>query len=317
MRTTGIGPIVIALLLLFAAASTPSETANGPTLTPGDTWTYRTNTSLAAGFYLNGRASLTVLEHAAFAVEGATFDAYRIRVNGSGTAAGTFATQFGSAPASGTWVLTGQETVESEGLKTVASVLDLEASGTLQTQPVPIDFQLSAQNTTTYRLIEDAWRFPLAVGTSAVVRSEINFSEDFRLSFDILTTPTHSSGLAPWDVAYRIEASAPLDTPAGRFDAFPIRQAYPDGTVNVFFYAPAAGNNVRTETYNGTEAVATTELTSYRYQALEPARFLGLTLSDWTIVAIVVTAGTVAVLLLRRWMRRPTKPPAAPPPAAP
>lgn len=307
----------MALLLPLAVLSTSAETVTGPSLTPGDTWTYRTNTSFATGFFLDGQVTLTVFEHTAITIEGATFDAYRIRVTGSGTAAGTFTTQLGSAPASGAWMLTGEATVESRGLKTIGSVLDLEANATLHTQPVGIDFQLSVQNTTMYRLVEDAWRFPLAVETSTVVRSEMSFSEDVALSFGFPTTPIHTSGLAAWNVTYALEASAPVDTPAGHFIAYRIRQTYPDGTVNVFFYAPTAGNNARTETYNGTEPVATTELISYRYQALEPARLLGLTMSDWAILAALAVAGTTAVLFVRRRKRRPAQPSATPPPTPP
>ena len=64
----------------------------------------------------------------------------------------------------------------------------------------------------------------------------------------------------------------------------------------------------------GTEPVATTELLSYRYQALEPARFLGLTTSDWTIVLVVVAAAVVVILVLRQRLRRPVPPPGTSPP---
>ncbi len=84
------------------------------------------------------------------------------------------------------------------------------------------------------------------------------------------------------------------------------------------FFAPAAGNSVRTEMYNGTgtEPVATSELVSYRYQALEPARFLGLTTSDWAIVLVVVAAAVVVLsFFLRRQMRRTVPPPGNSPPS--
>src|SRR2546425_76831 len=97
--------------------------------------------------------------------------------------------------------------------------------------------------------------------------------------------------------------------PAGHLDAYRIREAAPDGTYGLLYYAPATGNDARTEAYNGTAKVATSELTSYRYQALEPARFFGLSGTDWAIAGTAVAAvgGAVAILWLRR--RRQSRPP--------
>ncbi len=284
-------------LLSLASVAAPDSTVTAPLLTPGDTWTYRTNTSLAADFFLDGQVTLTVRDHGTFTVEGTLYDAYRVDVSGAGTATGNLTSDVVSAPASGAWVLTAEETIESTGMKTVASVLDLEANGTLHTSPIPLPFHLRVQNTSAYRVIDDPWRLPLSVGATGVVRSELNFTEDFGISVGIPTPPIHSAGLAWTNVTYTLEAQAVVDTPAGHFDAFRIRQAFPDGTYDQLFFAPAAGNSVRTEMYNGTgtQPVATTELVSYRYQALEPARFLGLTTSDWAIIVLVVLAAAVVV----------------------
>src|SRR2546427_678028 len=112
-----------------------------------------------------------------------------------------------------------------------------------------------------------------------------------------------------WNATYTLEAQVAVDPPAGNFDASRIRQATPDGTYGLFYYAPATGNDARTEAYNGTTEVATSELTSYRYQALEPARFLGLTATDWAIAgtAVAVVVGAIAIVWLRR--RRHSRPP--------
>src|SRR5207247_1757593 len=238
---------------------------------------------------------------------------------GSGIAAGNLTSDLVSGPASGAWVLTAEETIETKGMKTIASVLDLEANGTLHTIPIPFPFHLRVQNTSAYRLVDDPWLFPLSVGATGVVRTELNFTEDFGISIGFPTPPIHSGGLAWTNVTYTLEAQTVVDTPAGHFDAFRIRRAFPDGTRDQMFFAPVAGNNVRTEMYNGTgtEPVATTELLTYRYQALEPPRFLGLaTVVLLVMAAVVVGAATVLVFIVvrERRKRRPVPPPANSPP---
>jgi len=92
VRTIGFLAIAALLILPTAAPSSPAV-VNGPVLTPGDTWTYRTNTSLATGLSLDGHVTLTVTAHGATEVEGRTYDGYVMSVSGSGSATGTFATQ--------------------------------------------------------------------------------------------------------------------------------------------------------------------------------------------------------------------------------
>ncbi len=304
-------------ILSLAPVAAPDATVNAPLLTPGDTWTYHTNTTLAADFFLDGQVRLTVRDRGTLSVEGTAYDAYRVDVSGSGIASGNLTSDFVSAPASGSWVLTAEETIESQGMKTIASVLDLEANGTVYT-PISLPFHLRVQNTSAYRLLDDPWRFPISVGATGVLRTQLNFTEDFGISIGIPTPPIHSEGLASSNVTYTLEAQVAVETPAGPFEAFRIRQAFPDGRYDEMFFAPAAGNSVRTEMYNGTgtEPVATSELVSYRYQALEPARFLGLTTSDWAIVLVVVAAAVVVLsFFLRRQMRRTVPPPGNSPPS--
>lgn len=305
---------VMAFVVLAVCASTAvgtTQSVDAPRLTVGDSWTYHTNTTLAAGLALDGQVTLVLAYHGPATVDGVDADVFRMSVSGAGSAAGNVTTDFGSAPASGSWTLTGQETLESGGLTPVAHVLDLEATGKLHTNLGALNFQLSVQNTTTYRLLEDAWRFPLSVGNSSTVRSAMNFTEDFRV-FGLPLPSVHSSGRVLWNVTYTLEATTAIATPAGRFDTFRIRQAFADGTYNLLFYAPATGSEARTETYNGSEKVAVTELTAYRYQALEPPRFAGLTATDWTVLAVVIGGSAVAAFVLRRKFRKPA-PPAGPP----
>ena len=307
----------MALFILPTAAPSNPAVVNGPLLAPGDTWTYRTNTSLATGLALDGHVTLAVAAHSSTEVEGRTYDAYVMSVTGSGSATGTFATQVGSLQASGEWTVSGREILDAHGLKILSSVIDLEANGTIHTNPIPLPFALSVQNTTSYRLEGGPWQFPLTVGTTASLSSRMNFSEDFRLVYyGASLTPTHVAGLTWSNMTYDIQAAVGIDTPAGRFEAYPIRETFADGSFTVSFFAPVAGNHARTEAHNGTSTVGTADLVSYRYQALEPPTFLGLTTDRWAFAAI----GTVAVGIALVWWYRRRKRPAAlpgPPPTGP
>jgi len=311
-----VGYLLLATVLATACAAEGATTVSvsGPSLTVGDTWTYRTNTSATRSLVLEGRVTLTVTSRGPTAVEGRTLDAYTFSVAGSGTASGTFATRFGSTRASGDWRVTGLEVVDVRGLKILSTILDLEANGTLHTNPIPLPFLLSVQNTTSYRLDADPWQFPLAVNTNAVVASRMNFSEDFHLIYSGFSQPpVHSVGMVWWNVTYSLEAALGIDPPAGHFDAYPIRQTYPDSSVTVSFFAPVAGNHARTETRNQTSTLGTADLESYRYQALEPPTFLGLTSDRWALVAIVIGVAGVVLIWWTRRRRKPFTPPEAPP----
>jgi hypothetical protein len=299
-----VGFVVIAAFLIFpvTAAANDSAVVSAPVLAPGDTWTYHTNTSLATGLSLAGRVKLTVTAHRSTQVEGRIYDAYVMAVGGSGTANGMFSTQIGTTQASGDWTIAGQEVFDARGLKLLLSVLDLEANGTLHTNPIPLPFALSVQNTTSFPIDNDPWQFPLAVGATGVVTSRMNFSEDFRIIYyGSNPTPTHSAGQLWWNVTYAIGTSQGVDTPAGHFDAYPIRQTFADGSVTTSYYAPAAGNTARTEARNHNATVGTADLVAYRYQALEPPTFLGLTTDRWAIVVLAIGGAGV---LFAWWFRR-------------
>jgi len=311
VRTIGFLAIAALLILPTAAPSSPAV-VNGPVLTPGDTWTYRTNTSLATGLSLDGHVTLTVTAHGATEVEGRTYDAYVMSVSGSGSATGTFATRVGSMQASGEWTVSGREILDAHGLKILSSVIDLEANGTLHTNPIPLPFVFSVQNTTSYRLEGGSWQFPLTVGATASLSSQMNFSEDFRLVYGVGPTPTHVAGLAWSNMTYDIQPGIGIDTPAGRFEAYPVRETYADGSFTVSFFAPVAGNHARTEAHNGTSTVGTADLVSYRYQALEPPTFLGLTTDRWVLAAIGIVAVGIALVWWHRRRKRPAALPGPP-----
>lgn len=311
-RLTGL-LIGLAIAAFGLAVPSPIAAYDAPDLRAGDAWTYRTNTSLATGFFLHGSVTLTVSAREDRTVEGVRLDVYRMSLNGLGTAVGTVTTDFGSTPARGSWVLTGEQLVETRGLRSVSSVLDLEANGTLETNPVPLTFQLSVQNTTTLEVLEESWAFPVEVGHSGSMTARLNFTEDFRLYYGLPASPTRSQGLGWQNVSYEAESIVNVDTPAGRFETLRIRRSQEDGTYTLSFFAPVAGNDVKSETYDESGPIGSAELISYRYQASEPPRLLGLTASDWALVA-AVGAVTAGVTFVWKWRgRRGRVQPGSPP----
>jgi hypothetical protein len=298
----GVAFLIAVALILVPAIGMAAEPAavEGPRLAPGDFWTYRTNTSLAAGLSLDGRVTLSLADRSAIAVEGTPYDVYNLSLSGSGTAAGRIETRLGSANASGSWILTGWQLTEVRGLTRLWTVVDLEANGTVDTKPAPLPFALRVQNTTRFRLESDPWSFPLRVGDSATVAGRMNFTEDVGLSYGFPTTPKRTVGVAWWNRTFTLGPAARVNTSLGTFDTFPIDETDPDGISTRLFFAPVAGNYARTETRNGTSELGTSDLVAYRYQALEPSRFLGLTLDQWAIAAAGIAAGAAAFVWWRR-----------------
>src|SRR5439155_21094108 len=142
--------VIAAVFLLPTAASSGPAVVNGPLLAPGDTWTYRTNTSLATGLSLDGHVRLTVTAHGATEVGGGTYDAYVMSVSGSGSATGTFATQFGSRRASGEWTVSGREILDARGVEILSSGIDVDANVSLYSRPSSFPCWLRCLNTSAY-----------------------------------------------------------------------------------------------------------------------------------------------------------------------
>lgn len=297
--------VAIAVLLAVLAGSPGARAVDGPTLTVGDAWTYTTNTTLAEGFWLDGRVTFTVTGVASRSVEGVLVDVFVVATDGSGTAVGSLPTNTTPIPLTGTWRVTGEEWLERAGLKVVSSVVDLRANGTLRTEPFPQAFSMRFQNTTRFRILEDGWRFPLDVGDTGSVRARFNATEDVFVQWGLFTNTTVSQGAGIRTLTYALELRTNVSTPAGTFEAFRTNESWPDGSYDLLYFAPAVGNNVRTETYNESGVkLVTTELVAYRYQILEPRGFLGLGPVQWALVAALAAGGLLAaVLYVRRRAR--------------
>lgn len=308
LESKAMGPHPVAALVIvgafLAVAAGPTvQAVAAPTLTVGDFWVYSTNTTADAGFDLVGQVSFTIVSRGPTPISGRTYDAVRVTVSGHGAVTGRFPTPLGDFPVTGTWIVTGTETLETLGYKVVSSVLDLQASGSVQMTPLTQDFSLHVQNTTTFDILNDSWRFPREVGDSGSVTMRYDSVEDFRFQLGLVENQNHTQGSGTLRLNYSMSAETSAPTQAGTFDAFQIREDWPDGRQEVSLYAPAVGNDARREMYNRTGAqIVGAELVSYRYQALEPATFLGLATAQWTIVLAVIAAavGIAVIFLIRR-----------------
>lgn len=304
--------IAVVVGLLALAATAHAESISRPSLTLGDYWTYRTNTSLEGRLNLEGQVTSRVQARETASVQGTSLQVFRVVVSGSGTAVGE-GIPLGSGSAAGTWIVAGEELLETSQLKVVSSVLDLSVNGTLGGL---VPFSVRAQNTTTYRVLLDDWRYPLVPRG----RGTVELSYDYVQDFYAFGNHSHSDGSGSLTLGYLMDSGLSVNTPAGSFTAYPILETWPDSSYDRAYFSEAVGNDVKTETYNATGVLtSTTLLLSYRYQALEPISFLGLTVIQWAIVLPVVAVATVTGIILwrRSKKKRGLPPPTQEPPARP
>lgn len=299
------GIALLVLLALVAAAMPATATSvDRPSWRAGDFWTYRSNTTIVPGLNLTGSATSTVFGTIPAMSGGAAVDAVRVLLSGKGTAAGTVTTKSGPIPVQGEWILTGEERFEPLNLHPLYSVLDLSVNGTYGGL---LPFSLRFQNTTTYRVVSDRWPYPMVVGTSGNVTVAYNFTQDLHSS---ILGDLHGNGTGQAVFGFSLADAVSVGTPAGTFQAYPLREEAPDGTWERRFVSTAVGNDVRMETYDQDgNLTAVSTLVAYRYQAAEPPTFLGLTLLNWAVVTPIVAAILiVAVLLVRRARRKKSAP---------
>ena len=115
---------------------------------------------------------------------------------------------------------------------------------------------------------------------------------------------TTTVGVTEVTVAVSLSSRSNASVPAGTFETYVVRESWPDGASERFDYAPKAGNNVRTRTFNSTGAEVTrTELLSYRYRAGESPDPLA-TILIGAVVAIAVAAALTVLWISRRRRRR-------------
>ena len=300
-----------ALLAAFLAAVVSAAPAyaqsDAPILSVGDYWTYRTNSTVAESFSFDGETTFTVLARGPSLIAGSASDVYRVAVRGGGSVTGGASVSGFPVSVSGSWSLNGEEEFEADGLKVTYSFLDLRADGVAQ--PFAQKFLLHVVNTTIFVIRSDTWRFPIDVGSTGSVTRDFNTTEEGLIRYGSAADTWSSNGTGRHTVDYVVESLEPISVAAGTYDAYRVNETWPDGRHAVSHFAPVAGNDLLVESYNASdERVARSELKSFRYQALEPARFLGLSADLWAAVgAGAAVSGLLAWSIHRR--RRPRSPP--------
>lgn len=294
VRRNAAAGIVLAALLVVAG-SARADSVSRPSLSVGDTWTYSTNSTLPSGFVLDGQFTSRVT------AIGSTGNV-SLDLAGGGSASGYVRAPTGGGLATGRWTLAGEDVLEPLGFETTYSLLDLTVNGTYQGI---IPFRLHLTNTTAFAVTQDAWQFPWSPGGSGGVSLVLTYAQDAFLDAGSYSNSTHANGTAPWSFVYSMENATTMNTPARSVTAYPIHREWLDGSLDVAYFAPEVGNDVATRSYNATGVlVASTLLLAYRYQALEPPTFLGLTLVGWGIASAAAAAILVSAVVLVRRRRR-------------
>jgi len=127
---------------------------------------------------------------------------------------------------------------------------------------------------------------------------------------------------APLTTHFEVQTDASITVPAGTFTTSPVKETTTGSTSFVInYWSPQAGNSARTESHNSSgQSAGSYNLTSYRYQggSFFTTVFVGLPVWIWLILLVLVVAGVVGTVLVRR--RRPrvgTPPPGWAPPQQP
>ena len=300
-----VGVLAIASVLLLAGTvrAPLTNSMEAPSWSAGDFWVYRFNSTFEGSAFLNGTLRADIVGVQNQTVRGIAQDLVVVETGGSGSLEGAFETPSGNVSAHGSWNLTGEQLFNEASRKIVKTLIRISAAGHVDVLDVP--FTLQWTNSTSNRVVADAWRYPIPVGYTGSVTLNSSMNEDLFLVFD--SNPpliVNSSVETEVTLAVSLLSTSTVTVPAGTFETYGVRETWTDGSVETFDYAPAAGNNARTQTFNstGTE-VSRTELVSYRYQASMPPNTIG----TWVIVAgvaIGVAAAAVLVLLIVRRRRR-------------
>jgi hypothetical protein len=301
MRALPLAAVLVAAFLAVVPATARASlgtSMEAPPWTPGDFWTYRFNTTFEHTVFLNGTVRAEVLALRNVTVRGVAQDAYIVDTTGSGTLDGAFGFGPLRIPARGSWNLTGEETFAAASRVVLRSLLDITGAGRIDLLNAP--FTLHWINTTESRVVRDSWTYPVPLGFRGEVRLNTSWAEDVFVRIDQNDTTMNRTGLSESGPAVSLaDRTGDVTVPAGPFEVFMVNETWPDGSRERHDYAPAAGNDARTASYNASGGeVARTELLAYRYRASEPG-------GTFPALAVAAVGAAAAVLVVvAAWVLR-------------
>ena len=291
--------LAVALLVVAGTARAPlPDSMDAPAWSPGDFWLYRFNSTFEGSVFLNGTVRAEVRRISNVTVRDVPQDVFIVDTEGTGSLEGVFPTPLGDIPATGFWNLTGEQLFATGSRKVVKTLIDISAAGHVAILDLP--FTLVWINSTSSRVVRDEWTYPIPVGFSGNVTLNASMAESVFLQFGA-NPPLNSSSVGESEVTFLVSLASrsTATVPAGTFDTYVVRESWPDGGSERFDYAPAAGNNARTQTFNSTGAEVTrTELVSYRYRAAEPPA----SIVPFVLAAVIASAAVLAGFVW--WTRR-------------
>ena len=301
----------VAFVVLLALVSFPMARAavDAPRWSIGDFWDYALDIVVEQGLILNGTLHVEVVSLGVPPLAGANGTAYETRLTGGGDVRNAS----GAPQFRGRWTFAGEQWVDAMGFKVLKSVSAIDANGTVE--PFSLFFSFQVQNTTENAVVSDTWRYPLDVGKTGAYVTNTTSTESVRFRYGGIPNESTRSATYIRTLGLSVTRSSVVRVDAGTFDALTIRVAWPDGEVDLWSYAPAVGNNARTETYNEAGSkVAESSLRSFRYQAGEASTgLLSLPPIAWYGLLLAAVASAVVAVLVRR--RRRSRSPAIKAPA--
>jgi hypothetical protein len=295
VRFLALVSLLVAAVLLAAPARAPLPGAmSAPEWTVGDSWEYRFNTSFSDIVWFNGTVRTEIVGVENRTVRGVAQDAYVVDTTGSGAV--------DAQDVNGTWDLVGEQVITVRTRTVVRNLLRLDAEGT--TGPFNLPFVIQWTNRTENLVVRNDWSYPVPLGFAGRVSFNASFDERVYVQFGTNGNWTNTTFETEVDFGVSLQRTDVVAVPAGSFETFVIAETGPDGSTERFDYAPAAGNNARTQAFNGSgREVARTELVSYRYRAAGA----GGTIDLWIVAAGVLVAAAAAVAvawLVTRQRRR-------------
>ncbi|MFQ6106095.1 MAG: hypothetical protein ACE5QF_00700 [Thermoplasmata archaeon] len=291
--------MVVLSTIIVLSASSGSSTGQVvlPNYEQGNSWIYSSNMTYPPGFLLAGIVEMEITDVESVFVD-SPYETLRNEIIGNGTFSGVYE----GFNVSGNWTMVGLENWDVVSYEIVRSETTLVFRGIID-MGVPLNFYLSAQNTTMNSVTQDTWEHPFDVddsGNATLLRT----SNQTMLVEVEGSAPLYNS--TDWSgtifVTYSCTENIEVSVPAGSFLTHHVTRTESSGLVEDSYYSTEVGAGVQIErSIGGFIPVGEWDLLSYSYSAGQPAKDEGLPLLYWLIpVTIVIVLILIALFIERR-----------------